>query len=50
MVKPDNEAIGSTLFSRLVLRAAVVRVQRESTNAAAPDTCGVAIEVPLKEE
>ena len=50
VVIPANEAIVSTLVSRLLLRPAVLSVQTESTNAAAPDTCGVAIEVPLKNE
>src|SRR5262245_13909492 len=49
-VLPASEAIGLTLFMRFALRAAVFRVHLESTSAAAPETCGVAIEVPLKME
>ncbi|GAC1446789.1 MAG: hypothetical protein NVSMB56_08820 [Pyrinomonadaceae bacterium] len=48
VVLPDNEAIGSTLAIKLLLSPAVSSVQRESTSAAAPETWGVAIEVPLK--
>src|SRR5437867_13087914 len=47
-VSPASAGIGSTLFNNRFLTAAVLAVQRESTSAAAPDTCGVAIEVPLK--
>jgi len=36
------------LFNSKDLTAAVLAVQRESSKAAAPDTCGVAIDVPLK--
>ena len=48
IVRPDRAGIGSTLFNNKDLTAAVVAVQRERSSAAAPDTCGVAIEVPLK--
>ena len=48
IVRPASAGIGSTLFNNRFLTAAVLAVQRESTSAAAPDTCGVAIEVPLK--
>src|SRR5262249_8261203 len=49
VVLPDSDAIGSTLFSSTVLSDAVfVCEQRDRTSAAAPDTCGVAIEVPLR--
>ena len=48
MVIPDSAGIRSTLFNNKDLTAAVLAVQRESSNAAAPDTCGVAIDVPLK--
>src|SRR5262245_24412291 len=47
-VLPASEAIGLTLFMRFAFRAAVFRLHLESTSAAAPATCGVAIEVPLK--
>ena len=48
MVRPDRAGIWSTLFTNIDLTAAVLAVQRDSSSAAAPDTCGVAIEVPLK--
>ena len=48
---PDSAAIGSTLPSKLLFKAAVSRDgQLESTSAAAPETWGVAIDVPLKKE
>ncbi len=47
-VIPDSDGIGSTLLRIVVFRSAVLSVQRERTRAAAPETCGVAIEVPLK--
>jgi hypothetical protein len=47
-VRPVSEGSGSTLFSRFALRFAVVRADRDSTRAAAPETWGVAIDVPLK--
>src|SRR5262245_29901811 len=47
-VLPANELIGSTLFMRFAFSWAVLNVRLDSTNAAAPETCGVAIEVPLK--
>ena len=43
-----SEATASTLLSRVVFSAAVVRLQAERTSRAAPATCGVAIDVPLK--
>src|SRR5438094_3589418 len=48
IVRPASAGIGSTVFSNRFLTAAVLAVQRESTSAAAPDTWGVAIDVPLK--
>ena len=47
-VLPASELIGSTLFMRFAFSSAVVSEHLESTSAAAPETCGVAIEVPLK--
>jgi len=49
-VRPDNEGIGSTLLSKLFFRPAVSREQADNTSAAAPETWGVAIDVPLKKE
>src|SRR5262245_7841974 len=49
-VLPASELIWSTLFMRFAFRLAVLNVHLESTRAAAPETCGVAIEVPLKME
>jgi hypothetical protein len=49
-VLPDNEPIGSTLLSRLLFSSAVSSGQTDNTSAAAPETCGVAIDVPLKKE
>ena len=48
MVFPDREAIGSRLFRRTDFDEAVVRLQAHKTSAAAPVTCGVAIDVPLR--
>ena len=45
---PASDGIGSTWLNRLFLRLMVSSAQRESTNAAAPETCGAAIEVPLR--
>src|SRR5262249_5800610 len=45
---PERPATTSTWLKMAVLSAGVVNAQRESTSAAAPDTCGVAIDVPLK--
>src|SRR6185436_18367876 len=50
VVAPAIAGIGSTVFRIIAFRPAVVREHAESTNAAAPDTCGVAIEVPLNAE
>src|SRR5213076_1305659 len=48
IVTPDRAGIGSTLVNSSDFTVAVLAVQRERSSAAAPDTCGVAIEVPLK--
>jgi hypothetical protein len=48
VVRPLSEGIRSTLFRMLVLRFAVFKAQRERIKAAAPETWGVAIDVPLK--
>src|SRR5262245_2014789 len=49
-VLPASELIWSTLFMRFAFRLAVLNEHLESTSAAAPETCGVAIDVPLKME
>src|SRR5262245_34010885 len=49
-VLPAIDVTGSTLFMRFAFRLAVLREHLDSTKAAAPETCGVAIEVPLKME
>jgi hypothetical protein len=49
-VIPDSDGIGSTLLSKLLFRAAVSSEQTDNTSAAAPETCGVAMDVPLKKE
>src|SRR6266576_801944 len=46
--RPASNGIGSTLFNRLFLSAAVSSAQLERTSAAAPETCGAAIDVPLR--
>ena len=48
-VSPASDGFGSTLFNS-VLRTPATELEgnRDSTSAAAPVTCGVAIEVPLK--
>jgi hypothetical protein len=46
-VRPVNEGIWSTLASSTFLSVTVSSVQADSTSAAAPETCGVAIDVPL---
>ena len=48
-VTPARLARGSTFASSVDFRAAVVRLQADNTNIAAPETCGVAMEVPLRE-
>src|SRR5262249_29569842 len=47
-VLPQGELIGSTLVMRFAFKLAVLNEHLESTSAAAPETCGVVIEVPLK--
>ena len=47
-VMPVIDAMCATLFIRLLLSPAVSSAHFDSTSAAAPDTCGVAIDVPLK--
>src|SRR5262249_55112215 len=47
-VLPDKELTGSTLLRRFAFRLAVLSAHLEGASAAAPETCGVAIEVPLK--
>jgi hypothetical protein len=42
-----SAATGWTVASSAAFSIAVSRPQRDSTSAAAPDTCGVAIDVPL---
>ena len=46
--RPDNDPRVSTLPNRLLFTPAVSSEHAESTSAAAPETCGVAIDVPLK--
>ena len=50
VVIPAMEAMWSTLARRLAFSWSVERLHAESTNAAAPETCGVAIEVPLRNQ
>jgi hypothetical protein len=45
---PANAGITSTLLMRVVFNATVSSAHFDRISAAAPDTCGVAIEVPLK--
>ncbi len=47
-VTPESAGMGSTLLRSVLLSCAVLRLQLERTSAAAPETCGVAMEVPLK--
>src|SRR6266540_591691 len=49
-VLPASELIWSTLFMRFAFKLAVLNVHLESTSAAAPETCGGAIEVAPKLE
>src|SRR5438309_778695 len=46
---PAREATASTVLSNVVLSCAVVKEHLDNTNAAAPDTWGVAIDVPMKD-
>src|ERR1051325_3849613 len=51
MVRPARLGIGSTLLRIASLSWAVVRLgEWARTSAATPDTCGVAMDVPLKYE
>ena len=45
---PVRTGIASTVDSSVDFSVAVSIGQRESTSAAVPDTCGTAIDVPLK--
>jgi hypothetical protein len=47
-VMPERLLSGSTFASRVFFSAAVLRVQTDNSNNAAPETCGVAMDVPLK--
>src|SRR6185437_5780054 len=47
-VIPLRAGTRSTCSVKMALRGAVPRAQRESRRAAAPETWGVAMEVPLK--
>src|SRR5436309_7709879 len=47
-VMPLSDGIGSTLFISVLLRPAVSSAHTDNSSAAAPETCGVAIDVPLK--
>src|ERR1041384_3610642 len=48
MVFVDSAATASTLFSRALLMPAVLDPHAAATSAAAPETCGVAMDVPLR--
>ena len=48
VVLPDRLASGSTLASSFDFRVAVFDGQADNTSAAAPATCGAAIDVPLR--
>ena len=48
MTLPVNDGSTSTWLKRLASRSAVFSAQLESTSAAAPETCGAAIDVPLR--
>src|SRR5437870_2972336 len=48
VVFPNRAGTKSTAFRRFAFRAAVFRLQADKTSAAAPDTIGVAIDVPLR--
>src|ERR1051325_5870293 len=49
IVLPASAGIGSTLLRISDFSVGVPSVQCERSSAADPDTCGVAIDVPLKE-
>ncbi len=44
---PVSDDMGSTLLRILAFRSAVFRTHLDRIKMAAPETCGVAIEVPL---
>src|SRR5262249_33812740 len=46
---PVNPGSTSTELRMVVFNCAVVSAQLDSTSAAAPETCGVAIDVPLND-
>ena len=46
--QPANAGIMSTLLMRVLFNATVSSVHADRISAAAPDTCGVAIDVPLR--
>src|SRR5205814_3999975 len=48
IVIPERLATGSTFASKASFSAAVLSVQAESSSRAAPETCGVAIDVPSR--
>src|SRR5258708_1881920 len=47
-VMPERLLSGSTFVSNVFFSAAVLRVQADNSNNAAPETCGVAMDVPLR--
>ena len=49
MVMPLIDGMGSTVSSSSCFKASVLKSQTESASAAAPATCGVAIDVPVRE-
>src|SRR5205823_5177907 len=48
IVIPERLATGSTFASKAFFSPAVLSVQAESNSRAAPETCGVAIDVPFR--
>src|SRR5919109_5224941 len=50
MVSGGSSGTPSTVLSSGFFSCAVFSAQRDRTSAAAPDTCGVAIDVPLNDE
>ncbi len=47
-VTPERDGMASTLLRRSVFRLAVLSAHLDSTSRAAPETCGVAMDVPLR--
>src|SRR5262245_64401932 len=47
--RPTKAGMTSTVLSNAALSCVVVNAQPDRTRAAAPATCGVAIDVPLRE-